>query len=188
MLSRTKASSPSTGSADSASGTNNRNIRLRATVFVAAAALGAGLAVGTSAEAASPAPKTATSATSVAIGSSATATDAASSVSAQAKWVTLYHNSKKSKSWNTGAVKSRSKVFQIVIRSWNGGDGTKFRVRWQQRSGKKWKTLFTTKWRPSDGNVNRFRSDKAKKGATYRAQIQLAGQEHTSEIWLQNYA
>lgn len=180
--------------------TTSMNVRKRAVVALTTAALGVGLAVGAPAAVAAPAPAAAVTSTAVNVpvtaaalpGTVTTAGDparaeAGAPAAVRARWFNLYHGSRKSKFWHTPRVTSRSKVFQVAYRCWNGGDGTKVRIWIERKLYGEWHTMHTSrKWLCVGGTVH-SRITNAKVGGAYRATIKLYGKKHTTEVWLQNY-
>ncbi|MFI7635030.1 hypothetical protein [Nonomuraea sp. NPDC049400] len=110
-------------------------------------------------------------------------------VSAQAKWSTIWYANRKTKKVVSSTRWDRTKVLQIVVRCWNGGDGTRATAKFQfYRRGIWWTVGGSTSGYCVGGKMyHRVRVKNGRPGK-FRAVVELSPKAHTVNMWVQKYA
>ncbi|MCK2218357.1 hypothetical protein MF672_031870 [Actinomadura sp. ATCC 31491] len=122
-----------------------------------------------------------------------TATAAAAAQQAsQARWFTIWDGGGNTRGIDTGAIRNRAKVLQIVTQCWNGGDGTAATAtlyKWGSSTfgkGGGWMKMKRDRGYCLGGKMY-TRVSNAKAGEKWRATVKLGPKSHTVRVWVQNY-
>ncbi|WP_433508708.1 hypothetical protein ACQP2T_32455 [Nonomuraea sp. CA-143628] len=124
----------------------------------------------------------------------ATAATAAVSVqqASQARWFTIWDGGGNTTGIDTGTLRSRAKVLQIVTQCWNGGDGTKATAtlyKWVTNTsgiGGAWANAKRDRGYCVGGKMY-TRINWARAGEKWKATVKLSPKAHTVRVWVQNY-
>ncbi|MEV0195302.1 hypothetical protein [Nonomuraea sp. NPDC050691] len=109
-------------------------------------------------------------------------------VSAQARWSNLWYGQGKTKKLVSPTRRDKTKILQIVVRCWSGGDGTRAKAYFQFKRVGIWLTAGGSTSGPCLGGTmyHRIRIKDGKPGQ-FRAVVSLS-KTHTMNVWVQKYA
>ncbi|MBG0831817.1 hypothetical protein HS041_29300 [Planomonospora sp. ID67723] len=113
----------------------------------------------------------------------------AGEVSAQARWSTIWYGNKNTKKLVSATRSDRTKILQIVVQCWNGGDGTRAKAYFQFKRAGIWLTAGGSSSGYCVGGkmYHRIRINNGRPGQ-FRAVVSLSPKSHTINMWVQKYA